>query len=245
MRYSYNGIPINTAKNTHEAVFSLLSKERINTIVDIPCGAGAFTSRLKDSGYTNISSVDVVSYLKIEHDGFRVGDMNEKLPFDDNSQDAVVSIDGIEHIARQFDFVREVSRILKSGGEFVVSTPNTSSLRSRFRWLMTGHHHKCIVPLDEGNPNPTHHIAMLSFPELRYMLHTNGFKIVEVTTNRVKFINLFFALLVPFIFVATWRSYSRHEKNPLQKKRNKDIIKQMFSFPILFGEIMVIKALKK
>ncbi len=83
-------------------------------------------------------------------------------------------IDGIEHLRRPFDFIAEVRRVLRIGGEVILSTPNISSLRSRLRWLLTGHHHKCPAPLDERNPNPLHHINMISFPELRYLLHSNG-----------------------------------------------------------------------
>ena len=51
MRRSYKGISINTSKNTHEKVFSLINKDLNSIIVDIPCGSGAFVQRLKDHLY--------------------------------------------------------------------------------------------------------------------------------------------------------------------------------------------------
>jgi SAM-dependent methyltransferase len=139
--------------------------------------------------------------LAFEHEGFLQGDMTKRLPFDDATVDTLVCIDGIEHIKRQDDFVHEVSRVLKSGGEFIVSTPNISSLRSRWQWLMTGHHYKCNSPLDEDNPNPLHHVAMVSYPELRYLLHTNGIRVHNVTTNRIKGISWLYGLLAPFAYL--------------------------------------------
>jgi SAM-dependent methyltransferase len=46
------------------------------------------------------------------------------LPLADASVDAVVSFETIEHFDRQDDFVREVRRVLRPDGVFVVSTPD-------------------------------------------------------------------------------------------------------------------------
>ena len=46
------------------------------------------------------------------------------LGFKDEQFDYVISFQVIEHIKRDKDFVREVSRVLRKGGEFIVSTPN-------------------------------------------------------------------------------------------------------------------------
>jgi SAM-dependent methyltransferase len=45
------------------------------------------------------------------------------LPLADGSFDAVVSFETIEHFDRQDDFLREVHRVLRPGGRFIVSTP--------------------------------------------------------------------------------------------------------------------------
>ena len=44
----------------------------------------------------------------------------------------------------------EGGRVLRPGGLFVLSTPNVSSLRSRFRFLLTGGHNRFKLPLDEA-----------------------------------------------------------------------------------------------
>ena len=245
MRRSYKGIAINTSKNTHETVLRLISKAMNAKIVDIPCGAGAFIARLQNSGYSDILGIDIRNIIQIPHDGFKVGDMTKALPLDNASVDVVICIDGIEHINRQADFVQEVCRVLPAGGEFIISTPNISSLRSRWKWFATGHHHKCNSPLDENNPNPSHHISMISLPELRYMLHVNGFRLKTVTTNRVKFANLVYAVFLPFVYLATSWTYYRAGRKQGTSKINQAVKKSMFSKQVLFGETLIVKAIKQ
>ena len=54
--------------------------------------------------------------------------------FENSSFDAVVSFQVIEHIEKDIDFVREVSRVLRAGGKFVVSTPNAPMSLTRNPW---------------------------------------------------------------------------------------------------------------
>jgi len=244
MRNNYKGIEINTAKNIHEVVFQLMNKDESAKVVDIPSGYGAFVLRLKDNGFKDVVAIDIENILKIEHDKFSTGDMTKNLPMENNSVDTLVCIDGIEHINKQFKFINEVSRVLKVGGELIISTPNISSLRSRWRWLMTGHHNKCKSPLDENNPNPLHHIGMISFPEIRYLLHTNGFSITNVTTNRIKPISWIYTVFLPFSFLYTTLTYRKSGRKDGTKSINKEVKKTMFSSSILFGETLIIKAEK-
>ncbi|WP_266203985.1 class I SAM-dependent methyltransferase [Pontibacter kalidii] len=244
MRRSYKGIPINTSRNTHETVFNLLPPNKHARILDIPSGAGAFTQRLKDNGYNNVLSVDVVNGLQIAHDQFIQGDMTKPLPFEDDSLDVVVCIDGIEHISKQFDFAKEVNRVLKPGGCFIVSTPNISSFHSRFRWLLTGHHNKCKTPLDEQRPNPSHHIAMVSYPEMRYLLHSSNYRIDTITTNQTKFASWLYLPLVPLSYLTTKAVYHKEEKDQSQREKNREVISQMHSKAVMFGETMIVRARK-
>lgn len=46
------------------------------------------------------------------------------LPLSDSCADSVVSFETIEHFNRQDDFLREVRRVLRPGGSFIVSTPD-------------------------------------------------------------------------------------------------------------------------
>lgn len=56
------------------------------------------------------------------------------LDFADESFDYVISFQVIEHIKRDRDFAKEVSRVLRKGGSFIVSTPNAPMSLTRNPW---------------------------------------------------------------------------------------------------------------
>ncbi len=98
------------------------------TILDIACGSG-YGAAILDNGRRRIVGVDVspeaVAFAK-EHNGghaeFRLGNA-ERIPADDASVDAAVSIATIEHVADDAAFVRELARVLKPGGRVIIYTP--------------------------------------------------------------------------------------------------------------------------
>lgn len=237
-------IPENTSKNTHNVVAQILLEEKeLDNVLDIPSGSGSFTQRLLEKGI-NVHSGDIENIMMVENKNFNVADMNHTLPYADNFFSAVVCIDGIEHLERPFDFIRECYRITKPGGRIIISTPNINALRSRWRWFWTSHHNKCKTPLNENRPTPLHHINMMSYQRMRYILHTSGYKINKVTTNRVKGISWLYMIFAPFSWLATKFVFGKEEKDPQQKEVNKEIVSDLFGKSLLFGETMILSARK-
>jgi SAM-dependent methyltransferase len=232
-----------TSRNTHAVVAHLLGAEPGGRrVLDIPCGEGAFLERLREMGVAG-HGADIVNRATLPA-SFTNADMNAPLPFPDGSFDAVVCIDGIEHLERPFDFVRECHRVIRHGGVLIVSTPNISALRSRWRWLLTGFHNKGKVPLNERDPTPWHHVNLLSFPALRYLLHRSGFTINAIATNRIKPVSWLYLPLWPVAALVTAVALRRWEKDPDQRRRNGEILRQMLTTCIAFGETMIVKAVR-
>ncbi|MGE3172739.1 MAG: class I SAM-dependent methyltransferase [Planctomycetota bacterium] len=233
----------NASPRIHDAVADwLFAQPGLRKVLDVPAGVGAFARRCADRGLEAWAG-DVIDH----DDGPGVHrakvDLDRRLPFDDGFFDAVVCIEGIEHLQRPFDFVRECRRVLRPGGALVMTTPNISALRSRWRWLLTGFHNKAKTPLDERDPNPLHHVGMTSYAMGRYLLHTCGFRITGVHTNRYKGMALLFAPLVPLTWLCTWlvfRQEARREPGvwPLYR----EVLRQMHTAPVLFGETMILVA---
>ena len=233
----------NAARGTHQAVVRLMPNGNCNKILDIPCGEGAFSQEMLKQG-RQVHSADCQHILKVSGTNFHRADMNARLPFEDGELDAVVSIDGIEHIERPFDFIRECHRVTRDNGWLIVSTPNVSALRSRWRWFLTGFHNKCKTPLDESNPNPMQHINVMGFPKLRYMLHTAGYRITEISTNRSKWIFYLYLPIVPICYLMTLLVFRQEVKSASEKTQNREVLRQMFSAPVLFGETLLLRAQK-
>ncbi len=100
------------------------------TVLDIASGSGYGTKLISASAkkvYGVDVSADAISYAKRHFAAANIeylrGD-GEKIPLDDNSVDAVVSFETIEHIKDYKKFLKEVSRILRDDGIAIISTPN-------------------------------------------------------------------------------------------------------------------------
>lgn len=83
-------------------------------------------------------------------------DLNvEKWPFDDDEFDVVVSNQVLEHMSNTDHFFKESSRIMKSGGYGIISTPNLSSLHNIIQLIFTFQPVMCNASdrfLGVGNP---------------------------------------------------------------------------------------------
>ena len=235
----------NAGKNTHNKVLQIL-QEIVPTgrVMDVPSGSGAFARRLADLDY-NVVAADVVNHGNIEGVEFHEADMNKPLPFPNGSLNCITCIEGIEHLERPFDFIRECERVLCDDGCLILTTPNTSSLRSRWRFFLTGFHNKCKYMLDETAPNPLHHIGMLSFPALRYMLHTNGLEIQKIDANRVKGLSWLYAPIAIVQYLLTRLNIRKAKPADINVDLSKEVLSQMMTVPLLFGEAMVVAATKK
>jgi ubiquinone/menaquinone biosynthesis C-methylase UbiE len=69
------------------------------------------------------------------HENVEFKQMNvPPLDFPDNSFDCVISFQVIEHIKKDHKYVEEIHRVLKPGGQFIVTTPNKKMSITRNPW---------------------------------------------------------------------------------------------------------------
>ena len=210
----------NTSRNTHAVVLGLLARHGAARILDAPCGEGALAWQLAQRGCQPHCLDCQPDVFQLEGVPFKLGNLAQRLDYPDGFFDAVACIDGIEHLENPFHLARELARVLRPGGLLVLSTPNVSAMRSRVRFLLTGCHNKFKRPLDEAHPSPLHHLTPLTYPWLRYILHTSGLRIAAVRTNRIKAVSYPYLLLHPLAALFTWLSF-RREKDPAQRQRNR------------------------
>jgi SAM-dependent methyltransferase len=214
-------------------------------VLDAPCGgAAALTLALIENGFQAIGAdVDPEGAARLGNVFSKV-DLNATLPWPDESFEAVFSTEGIEHLENHFSFLREMCRVLKPGGILVLTTPNITALRSRVRFFGSGFFGRDARPLNESSRHPLHHIGLATFPELRYELHMSGFRLVRVRHTHIKPVSYLYAIYAPWMWLYT-RIAFRKEKDPAQKKRNKEILSTLLSPAVLFGECLMLIAKKE
>lgn len=149
-----------------------------------------------------------------------VCDLDEKIDLPSASVDICVASEVLEHIYHSVHFVREVGRILRQDGYFIVVVPNICSLSYRLSFL------RGDLPLWAARADRTYqqfgavgaeggHVRDYTFKELETLLMTNGFDIVE-------------------------RSYSHM---PYTKKLRATFLDHLL--PVTFGEKIVVRAQKR
>jgi SAM-dependent methyltransferase len=100
-----------SSNNYDRNIDALITKYKEGLILD--CGAGR-----RDEYYENIINFEIVDY-----DTTDVTGVAEMLPFKNGSFDAVISLSVLEHVKDPFQCAREISRVLKPGGQLICSVP--------------------------------------------------------------------------------------------------------------------------
>jgi SAM-dependent methyltransferase len=100
-------------------------------VLDVACGEGYGTALLARHA-AHVTGVDIsaeaIAHARGRYASLANAEFMEAsctaLPLDDASVDVAVSLETIEHITAQAEFIGELARVLKPGGVLVLSCPN-------------------------------------------------------------------------------------------------------------------------
>jgi SAM-dependent methyltransferase len=134
--------------DTHEVALSLLdAAERPASgdhpartrkrVLDLGAGRGELSTSLVARGY-DVTAVERYAPQFEALVPLVDADLNETFPFDDASFDSAMAIEILEHLENPRRFLRELARTLRPGGVAIVSTPNLTSILSRFLFAASG-----------------------------------------------------------------------------------------------------------
>ena len=165
---------------TYERVMALLRSLRVKSILDAPSGFGALSEKLKQAGY------DVVA-LDLERGKYSpadkkvlIADLTMGIPCRGDTFDAVVCVEGIEHLHSSLALLKELHRVLKAGGYLLLTTPNVVNWRSRIKFLLRGE----LFWFDQRAVDRFGHIAPLLPFLLDHLATSAGFRILRIEGDR-------------------------------------------------------------
>jgi SAM-dependent methyltransferase len=181
----------------HERVAEILAaRGGRGVLLDVPAGEGALAARLAALGF-DVRCCDLYTEIfRLPSVEIRRGDLNGRLPYEDESFDAVACVEGLEHIENPQAAIREFRRVLKPAGQLVVSVPNTLNVEERVKNLLHGYtsHFKPLsrealarVRAEFGAMEEIAlHVNPISYPELRYALEKYDFTLLKIYRDKPK-----------------------------------------------------------
>jgi SAM-dependent methyltransferase len=210
------------------------------SILDLPAGNGLLADALRGMGHTV-----VCGDINRERPGYQYVDMAAPLPFADGEFDAVICLEGLEHLVNPVQLIAELARVTRAGGEIVVSTPNVLSLYSRLHQLFTGvpyQFNPALAPeIEPGAAADRGHVFPLSYYQLRFLFGQHGARVKAACGDRYKKKALMplYLCLLPFAWAASWLHFMRGgDARYLQ--RNRDLLRQAFRAPLLYSRSLVL-----
>jgi 2-polyprenyl-3-methyl-5-hydroxy-6-metoxy-1,4-benzoquinol methylase len=233
-----------------EAIIKIFSTLPRGTLLDIGCGDGEYSNKLKEMGFkVTAADMDFNRFKYHEIIPFCMSSLEKELPFEKEKFDYILLLETIEHIYNPDFVINQINKALKPGGSLILSTPNILNLGSRMRFLFEGSFDFFREPIldyckvfPKGLQNM--HVIPWRFQELEYLLFKNGLKVKNVYTDKTKpILKLLWFVLAPIIKLQIWQKERR-----TAKRGGVDYLrinKILLSKELLFGRHLIIKAEKE
>jgi ubiquinone/menaquinone biosynthesis C-methylase UbiE len=204
-------------KGRRKIVLSAMKGIEARNILDVGCGTGGNLTLF--NGFVvglDISPQALELARKRKPDAVLCRGEAENLPFKDESFDLVLALDLLEHLPDDIKGLSEMYRVLKKGGNALITVP-------AYRFLWSEH--------DEA----LHHFRRYSKGELKGKMEKVGFKI--------KFLS--HAIVLPFFPIALFRLLQRFTRKANRKPKTSLIILppllNKILYRILLGEAKLIE----
>ena len=173
------------------AVVEPLRARGAATVLDLGSGTGRHLIYLARQGFAVHGLDDSPEGIALARDwlaaeglsaDIQLGNMLERLPYDDAVFDAVISVQVIHHgtIAAIRGIVAEMTRVLKVGGLVFVTVPSLRNQGTSFEEIEPG----TLVPLDGKEAGLPHHY--FTPDELRLLFIDFGYDVGAIHLDRVR-----------------------------------------------------------
>lgn len=209
-------------RTRYQTVYNALEKGK--RLLDVGCGDGDFciiSKGIFDDVYgIDVSPKRIMNAQKIigEREDkssfhFVQHDVDENLDFPDGFFDTVTSLATLEYVVYPYRVIREVRRVLREGGHFVVQASNIAFLPHRLA-LLTG---KFPAPGGIGECGVDWERLHNFTPEIMVrLLKHDGFEIIGVTCSGIfpRFRGIWPSILAGDMIVKARKALSSREETP-------------------------------
>lgn len=157
-------------------------------VLDAPCGNGILTRALEAAGW-QAWTCDIDPEVAGRGDGtrFAVVDLDRALPYADGFFDAVVSVEGVEHLLAPAHCIAEFARVLRPGGRLVLTTPNVNGVQSRYHYFVSGRFagFRTLTrrALESRDRHVGWHVTVPYLPTLFFAMRRAGLEVDAVTAT--------------------------------------------------------------
>lgn len=158
-------------------VVKVLQAINAREILDAPSGGGWLPSAYPSGA---IDAIDLFPRPVIGYRATFTRDLNAGIPSGIGPYDAVVSCEGIEHLANPGLFFSTALQSLKPGGTLIVTTPNTWYPQARLKYFYGGFFPGFPASIGRENTSGQMHIIPWSWPQLYTHMTLTGFSDIEL-----------------------------------------------------------------
>jgi len=224
-------------------------------VCDLSAGRGYIAHLFEDTGAT-VKAYDLFpGQNKFATTQVQKIDLQQKFPIEDASIDLAICCETIEHLPNQYFLFQEVSRIIKPGGVFILTTPNSSSLRSRFsQFIMESEHYGAPAPnelnaftLWEGSKDGYFSKLFISgVLRLRTLAALNQLVLRKIHPTKRSSTSAFLLFWYPVLYYFNWKALKKQVKNdPANADTYRTIFKINTSMNVLLGKHLIMEFEKK
>lgn len=177
---NYKDMKVMADCRIHDEVMNLLTEysREAKTLLDIACGQGALSQRVKDN-YPHIE-IDVndldVGKVKFTDYHNKTGyDLNEPAEFS-SKYDIITAIEIAEHIDSPQRLLMNMRSCLNKNGKIILSTPDTTSIFDRISYLLNGR----LLYFTEYHYNDSGHITPIAKWQMCVFCERAGLKVAKI-----------------------------------------------------------------
>jgi SAM-dependent methyltransferase len=228
------------------AKISELSPQISGKYLDIGAGHGELIRLVSQQFAVQAAACDYTKELmRLPNIRVDVADLNiEPPPYADAEFDLITCTEVIEHLEHYRKTLREIFRILKPGGTFVLTTPNVLNLRSRARYLLFGffslfgplHLRESRRYLTGGHINP------VSYFYVAHALSDAGFEKISVSIDKRQRASIAWLILlwVPIRLFSRWAIFREKTRYKTIDDANARFVEQTNSLDLLLGRTIIV-----